>query len=285
MKLRRLRRHSSGTRRLRVLAALAGTATLVLAVGAPSAPANHSWGGYHWARTQNPFWLSLGDNVGSSWDAYLSAISADWSRDQADSSWPDGTPPPASEFRINPLNTRVVAGGTTGRKCRPSPSRIEVCDASYGRNGWLGLASIWISGLHITQGTVKLNDTYFGSGFYNTSAWRQSVACQEVGHTFGLDHQDESGADLDTCMDYSTSPNIHPDQHDYNELATIYSHTDSSNGGSVSLTSSPAVAGNGLKRLKEGLYVEDLGGGRKHFVWVFWKNQKSNHYGAPADAG
>ena len=278
------KRHSGGTRRHKVLAALAGTAILALAVGAASSSASHSWGGYHWARTQNPFTLSLGDNVGASWDSYLSAVSADWSSDQADPSWPDATPPPAGEFRVNPLNTRVVAGGTTARKCRPSPSRIEICDASYGNNGWLGLASIWLSGSHITQGTVKLNDTYFASGSYNTPAWRQSVACQEVGHTFGLDHQDESGADLDTCMDYSTSPNVHPDQHDYNELGIIYSHTDSSNGGSVSLSTARAPSGNGLRRVREGLYVEDLGGDRKRLVWVFWKNQKSNHFGAPVSA-
>ncbi len=44
-----------------------------------------------------------------------------------------------------------------------------------------------------------------------TPTWRavlqssRPAACPlpEVGHTFGLDHQDESGADLDTCMDYA----------------------------------------------------------------------------------
>src|SRR5438094_52420 len=44
---------------------------LVLAVGISSANANHSWGGYHWARTANPFTLTLGDNLSSTWDPYL----------------------------------------------------------------------------------------------------------------------------------------------------------------------------------------------------------------------
>jgi hypothetical protein len=54
------------------------------------------------------------------------------------------------------------------------------------------------------------------------------VVCQEVGHTFGLDHQSESGASLDTCMDYwhntsstdtrSTTPNAG----DFGELSCIY---------------------------------------------------------------
>jgi hypothetical protein len=53
--------------------------------------------------------------------------------------------------------------------------------------------------------------------------------CQEIGHTWGLDHQDESGADFHTCMDYATNPdsdNTHPNRHDYEELALIYSHVD-----------------------------------------------------------
>jgi hypothetical protein len=38
--------------------------------------------------------------------------------------------------------------------------------------------------------------------------------CQEVGHTFGLDHQDENfnNTNLGTCMDYTNDPstNQHP---------------------------------------------------------------------------
>jgi hypothetical protein len=54
--------------------------------------------------------------------------------------------------------------------------------------------------------------------------------CQEVGHDFGLGHQDESGADLGTCMDYATAlDNQHPDAHDYEQLELIYAHLDSFN--------------------------------------------------------
>jgi hypothetical protein len=62
----------------------------------------------------------------------------------------------------------------------------------------------------------------------------QHVICQEIGHTFGLAHQDESGISLNTCMDYyhntsaSDTKSTHPNQHDYDELVTIYSHLDSS---------------------------------------------------------
>jgi hypothetical protein len=60
----------------------------------------------------------------------------------------------------------------------------------------------------------------------------QHVVGQEVGHTLGLDHQDESGISLDTCMDYyhntsaSDTKSTHPNRHDYSELSTIYQHLD-----------------------------------------------------------
>ena len=73
--------------------------------------------------------------------------------------------------------------------------------------------------------------TDFNTPTYNTPAWRQMVTCQEIGHTFGLDHQDENfnNPNLGTCMDYTSNPstNMHPNQHDYDQLVTIYSHLDS----------------------------------------------------------
>ena len=54
------------------------------------------------------------------------------------------------------------------------------------------------------------------------------VSCQEVSHAFGLDHQDEvfTNADPGTCMDYSNNPvpNQHPNPHDFEQLAAIYRH-------------------------------------------------------------
>ena len=117
------------------------------------------------------------------------------------------------------LDLRLVAGRAKGN-CKATAGRVEVCNSTYGNNGWLGIASISITGgTHITQGTVKLNDTYFNTAQYNTPAWRNLVTCQEVGHTFGLDHQDENfnNPNLGTCMDYTNDPstNQHPNQHDY----------------------------------------------------------------------
>src|SRR5215212_4522481 len=206
--------------RLRLLGVLViGSALallLALAAFSPAAQANHSWGKYHWARQSNPFTLQLGDNVSgdnvsSGWDGYLRTTSSDWSVSSV-------------------LHTTVVPGTTT--TCTPTIGRVEVCNAAYGTNGWLGLAQIWVGRRsHITAGTTKVNDTYFNTPTYDTTAWRNLVMCQEVGHTFGLDHQDETfdNPNLGTCMDYTNNPstNQHPNQHDYDELQIIYSHLDS----------------------------------------------------------
>lgn len=185
----------------------------VLAFVFPSGvAANHSWGDYHWARTSNPFSLKLGSNVSGLWSSYLGTTANDWSLSAV-------------------LDTSIVVGGTNPKNCRPTSGKVEVCNSKYGNNGWLGIAQIWINGNHIVQGVTKMNDTYFNTSRYNTSAWRNLVMCQEVGHTLGLDHQDEifDNPNLGTCMDYSNDPstNQHPNQHDYDELTAIYSHLDS----------------------------------------------------------
>ena len=71
--------------------------------------------------------------------------------------------------------------------------------------------------------------------------------CQEVGHTFGLGHQDESGAALGTCMDYSSDDGSqHPDSHDYEQLEQIYGHTDSFNSYSPSSATSATLENSDL---------------------------------------
>ncbi len=238
---------------------------------APIADAAHSWGGYHWARTTNPFTLKLGDNLSSGWKPFLATTSADWSVSSV-------------------LDTTIVTGGTNPRNCRATGGRIEVCNYKYGSNGWLGLAQIWISGSHITQGVTKVNDTYFSRAQYNTPAWKNLVMCQEIGHVFGLDHQDEifSNANLGTCMDYTNNPsgNEQPNAHDYEELERIYTHLDSATTIQSSTQKLPfglsisqgAVNGDFENRGDWGRelrnnghvaqYERDLGGGRKLLTFV-----------------
>jgi hypothetical protein len=166
---------------------------------------------------------------------------------------------------------------------------VEVCSANYGNTGWLGVAQIWITGgVHIVQGTVKNNDYYFGSSSYayNNTAEMQHVICQEIGHTFGLAHQDESGISLNTCMDYyhntsaSDTKSTHPNQHDYDELVIIYSHLDSTSTiGQLPAAilkgdfSSPKEWGQLVSKSARGdesVFVRDFGRGNLVVTFVTW---------------
>jgi hypothetical protein len=223
---------------------------------------SHSWGGYHWARTANPFTLSVGDNVSSEWDGVLNTSLSDWTKSTV-------------------LNLSKTGGGATNKRCKGPSGRVEVCNAKYGNNGWLGVASISVQGGHITAGNVKLNDTYFSTPTYNTTAWRNLVSCQEIGHTLGLDHQDEdfNNPPLGTCMDYTSdpSPNQHPNAHDYDELEEIYAHLDSN---TTVGSAAPALAGESaddwgelVSSSRGGMqetYRRDLGNGRSVVTHVIW---------------
>ena len=267
-------------RSLRVFGIL-GLVFAIAVVAAGTVGASHPWGKYHWGRTSDSFTLKLGDNVTSVWDAYLQEASSDWSTSSV-------------------LDTTVVAGSTKVRTCTPPSGRVEVCNTKYGFNGWLGVAGIWVSGDHITKGYVKFNDSYFNTSTYNTPAWRRLVTCQEIGHEFGLDHQDVNfnNANLGTCMDYTNDPdggaggassndpsNEHPNQHDYDQLESIYAHLDgtttvgadaptgpgrgnagAATGGNVDEHGLPSWASPG----KGDVYVTDLGNGQKLIVHVFW---------------
>lgn len=172
-----------------------------------------------------------------------------------------------------------------------------MCSNRYGFNGWLGAAQIWISGSHITQGTVKVNDSYFNTATYNKAEWRSMVMCQEIGHTFGLDHQDETfdSPNLGTCMDYTNNPaggsgqlsNVKPNQHDYDQLEIIYSHADTTASVQSASRGSPSPTGEAnrstgigtaewgrLIRSTNGGRTErfelDLGGGHKVVTFVIW---------------
>jgi hypothetical protein len=255
---------------------LFGAGLLAVLLSLQTLQADHAWGSYHWARSANPVQLSVGDNMTAEWDAHLSEAISDWNRSTV-------------------IQLQAVNGSSNPRNCRPTAGRIEVCNSRYGQNGWLGLAQIWVNGSHITQAIAKMNDTYFSLPQYNSDPWRQLVVCQEIAHDFGLDHQDETfdNANVGSCMDYTNDPdggaggassrdpsNEHPNQHDYEQLETIYnSHFDGSAGGPrASEPGLPAQLERGqfgrLVRSTNGgrteLYELDLGFGRKVFTHVIW---------------
>lgn len=210
--------------KLRAKLLVAAAATLF----ASPAAADHQWGSYHWSNSGTGVNLTVKHtfrNAGE-WSQWYNQAIADW------------------EGSTSPLNLTDAGAhtGTTSKKCDPIAGQILVCSDLYGFRGWLGIATIWANGDHITQGTTKLNDSYYGTATYNTPAWRDTVMCQEIGHDFGLDHQDENfdNANLGTCMDYGSDPsappaNLQPNAHDYEMLNadSMYGsgHSDGGGGG------------------------------------------------------
>jgi hypothetical protein len=267
-----------GMSKIWVRAALLSCAAL--AVG--PAMANHSWGSYHWNKTGSEVQLDVLKSITSQWNTSVNASISDWNQ--------------SSVLSLAGQNSSANA-----KKCSPIAGKILVCNAAYGPRGWLGIASIWLSNGHISQATTKLNDSYFNTSTYNTPAWRALVACQEVGHDFGLDHQDEGFGppNLGTCMDYTNDPdgggeygpsNMHPNQHDYDQLESIYSHVHAAQtnfairevgkpaqaGGPASEApagDSPAEWGRAVHNDGQGrpnVFVKDIAPGRKMITHVFW---------------
>ena len=248
------------------------------------ASADNSWSKYHWdistdESIADP--LDFGDNLTTAaWTSSLAGASTDWN--------------------ASVLQNEILANGSN-QACDPVLGGVEVCNAAYGDNGWLGIAQIWIyrgrSG-HIAQGLVKVNDTYFNTPDYDTQAWRDYVMCQEVGHTLGLAHQDENfdEPNLGTCMDYTSNPlgppsNVSPDPHDYEELTKIYGHLngiedDGSGGGNGNGNNGRGNGNSGGAPGQEvrqwgkaistdgkgrpDLFEQTLGNGDKVFTHVLW---------------
>jgi uncharacterized protein DUF4953 len=102
-----------------------------------------------------------------------------------------------------------------------SGTQLRLNYGAYGTTGWLGLASLTsVSGCTINSARSQLNDTYLR----DTSRYSQTavnhVSCQEVGHTFGLNHNRNSST---TCMnDTILTAGNQINQHDRDQLASIY---------------------------------------------------------------
>ncbi len=191
-----------------------------------SAFASHTWNNYHWARTGSSFTLQVVDSNTSDWDDELNLAASQWSQ--------------SSKFDLTVVTG--VSTSTSRKRCTAIVGKVRSCNAAYGNNGWLGLASINLdSNGHISQGTSKMNDSYASS--FASQNERRHVMCQEMGHTFGLGHTSEDGTSQNTCMDYSQSAtSTAPNQHDYDQLAAQYSHTDSYNSYSTTLAATKVTA-------------------------------------------
>ncbi len=218
--------------KLRARRGLSRAMAFVLTAGTLAAPAaavtTGSWNGYHWART-GVLRLQTVNRTSSAWTNYFTTAVNGWSA--------------ASQLDL------IGSRGTYSSSCGAVFATIQVCNGSYGSNGWLGYANVWTSGGHIVQATVRLNDSYFSQAKYNTAAWRSSVICQELGHTIGLAHNNTNRSDANTgsCLDYSNVPagggtygasNLAPGSVDFAGLNIIYATLDNTQLAGTTLTMS-----------------------------------------------
>lgn len=114
--------------------------------------------------------------------------------------------------------------------CVPKNKVMRVCNNDYGATGWKGLNEILTQGKTIVASVAKMNEFYVGSDVKTQGTdiadERRYTMCHEIGHGFGLPHQDEDfmNEDLNSCMDYSKSPsaNLSPNDVDFSSLNTLY---------------------------------------------------------------
>ena len=178
----------------------------MMAMIATAADARHQWRKYAWAWDGTPIDVVIYNNTSGDWVNRVPTASTDWNVSDS-------------------INGSVSKGNNA--QCDFITGRIDVCNDDYGSVGWLGLASIQINGNEITSGWSKMNDFYFNQPQYDTEIWRQLVMCQEIGHNYGLGHQNENFRTntTDSCMEYTSTPtaiDMTPDAHDYEQLEQMY---------------------------------------------------------------
>jgi hypothetical protein len=165
---------------------------LALMIGSGAAMASHRWGCWKYADF-NINWNNAAS--GDYWNIYNEEAKTDgdaWS--------------PFTDIFLNPTGF-----GTS--------DHINAYNGFYGQNGWLGLASIIsYSGCTVFHGRAQVNQSYLDNGSYSRTN-KKHVACQEVAHLFGLNHNRSA---TNTCMNDTILTAPFPNTHDRDLINSIY---------------------------------------------------------------
>ena len=226
---------------------------------------NADLNGAHWARNTSPFTLRVSANLTGKWRKHATRAARDWSK--------------SGVVKMRVVNSR----GGNRRVCQPRNGQVELCNAKFGENGWLGLSRIWIdSNNHIVKASITLNDTYFNQAPYKKAKARQHTMCHEFGHVLGLDHNGQKSCMNDSHR--SVMRDAKPSKQDFNRLKKLYRHKDrkatirdaareGARFGAASEPTVPVAATEGSFSASESVYVESLPGGGRLVTSIIWADK------------
>jgi predicted Zn-dependent protease len=170
------------------------TTIAALALPATAAASHATSPGAHWPKAGAEIHVDVGDCLRPYWRPAMRAAMVDWSRSAVVTYHLVGCNSPLREFQARTRN--------------------------YGRTGWYGFVnSTW--GSHFTTVNLWLNDYY---GLRYSERRRRGAACHELGHALGLDHRSRSSS---SCLVAPSGDRYRPDQHDFDQLRSIYRHSHS----------------------------------------------------------
>ncbi len=182
-----------------------------------NAPGSHEAFFGHWPSPTRPVKISVEDNLSPVYSQFLPRALRDWNQ---------ATP------------IVVTRNGSDS-------IQVPIVNCDFGQTDWVGVTVVNLNGGKIVDAPVYINDHWMKTSFYDNDVQRQYVVTHELGHAFGLDHQDVEfcNPNLGSVMDYTysilggTKPcgsgadvnfgvsNEHPNGKDMSALTNAYSVT------------------------------------------------------------
>lgn len=150
--------------------------------------------------------LKVLNSVEDWWQPYLARAMKEWENGDPDA-----------------LTLTIQKKGAPDFQCDPVKGRLKVCNGDYGDTRWRGINQILVSNNYIVASAARMNDYFLKEA---SDEQRQYTMCHELGHGFGLPHDDEDffNADRNNCMDYTSNPknNLSPSIINFQFLTDLY---------------------------------------------------------------